>query len=86
MYEELMPYWKERCRRLDDTNKVLLEMTRESSPWTYALAERGIYYNGYIGVVIASKIGEFEWVKGETGWDCIVLGVMLFTYEQGIAP
>lgn len=87
MYEELLPFWKIRCKmRQERSDRLGLAMTAQDSPWTYFLAERGIYEATYNGGTAAPKTGTFQWVEGEGDWDCLVLGVMLFTWEQGITP
>jgi hypothetical protein len=86
MYEELMPYWKERCkkRQAGDAN-FGRDMTMQNSPWTFTLRERGIYHEDFAGMTLTPKIqGTFEWVQGEQGWNCLVLGVMLFIYEPEV--
>ena len=76
MYDELLPYWKTRCRCEPDTVHPHLD-------WTVELNRRGIYHEHQ--TLACDVKGAFEWVKGASGnYDCLVLGIMLFTWEAGI--
>lgn len=70
MYEELLPIWKRRCKALRDG--TVAELRYEWGKKLEALRKQGIFY---------------EWFNGTSDqWqDCLIGGVMLFTWEQGIA-
>jgi len=52
-----------------------------------ALGKRGIYHPmNRLTPDDCPKVGEFIWIARQDGnVDCLVLGIMLFTWEQGIA-
>jgi hypothetical protein len=73
MYEELLPYWKERCltiRDLKEPGRLL------HNKWTDMLKKKRL---------------KWEWVS-ESGHNdgyyhnCIVQGIILFTWEAGLEP
>ncbi len=70
MYEELLPYWKARCRAVLErkgTKRNRYDM--RIAVWQHKVEAMGLsgLYNPH-------------------NKDCLVGGVMLFTWEAGIAP
>ena len=87
MYEELLPYWKAACQF------AKYGTGEDSEPgwftgWGTELKTRGIYLVGNSSHPNPIK-GRWEWINAGPKpwqWDCLVLGVMLFTWEAGLEP
>lgn len=70
MYEELMPYWKELCRKIQEGKIDKVAGLSGVDPWVHKIYKE-------LGL-------NWQWV-GEDRADMLVGHIMLFTWEQGIA-
>jgi len=75
MYEELLPFWKQFTKAYDPPDV-------DMSEWVVVLARHGfthkIYKDGSAG---------WEWINHDyKSFDCLVGGVILFTWEAGMEP
>lgn len=77
-----MPLWKERCVAFRDNDMGGILENR----LVKALHAKGIYHPAHSGQRLVPQVGEFLWLLDGEHSSLLVVGVMLFTWEQGIAP
>ena len=72
MYEELLPIWKARCKSLHNNSHATVDVRFEWCKQMEYIKRQG---------------GTYTWFNGSSDeWmDCLVNGIMVFTWEQGIS-
>ena len=80
MYEELLPLWKARCAAVRDRKGNKRNRYDMRIPaWTDELKKRGLSEKYLMHTGVQGRL------DGSFGSACLVSGVMLFTWEAGIA-
>ena len=70
MYEELLPYWKERCHEITNVSPT---SSQTGTDWVEELERKNLSW----------EWGKGESINGYYK-DCIVQDIMLFTWEAGL--